>query len=263
MRFVCSTAILTAMLLACPVFAEPPAAPAGSPDDAALKGPTVEVRPGAKGKGTSAFGPDSIEKKKAAGAKPMPPPSMAEFTKAVDVLKASSTPEAARLSADKSAEIAKVAAEFETATKGYMAKNQAELDTLRGQLSPNDRNMLDQQLARGGQLHLSKAGFGGKNGVLKGKGKQTDVGEKTTEDAMTAPAKGEEAAKIRSRLVEIYAGRPKVTDVQAKILGMLSPEQLPLVDAELAKLDARNAPAHAGKGARALRKQAPAAPKPD
>lgn len=259
MRLICSTALFAAALLACPVLAEPPAAP--DQNDPALKGPTVTARPPTKGKGASPFGPDSIEKKKTAGSKPTPPPSMSEFMKALEVLRSSSTPEAARVSSEQGAKITAAAAEFEAAGKAYMDKNKAELETLRGKLSPNDRNALDQQLARGGQLRLSKFGFGGKKNVLKQKSARPSADPAMTDASPSASR--EDAAQVRARVVEIYAGRPKAEDVQAKILGLLTPEQLPLVNAELDKLDTRKAPPHAVKGARALRRHAPVAPKPD
>lgn len=264
MRFTCSAALVSAALLASPTFAQPPAAPAQG--DTALKGPSVTDRPQAKRKGASTFGPDAIEKKKAASKKPAPPLSMNEFMGALSALKSSSTPPDARLTPEQAAQITAVASEFESSTKAHMDSHKQEIDALRAKLSPNDRNMLDQQLARGGQLRLSKAGFGGKKSVPKNKAKQSDADAKKADapapPGAPAPSR-DEAASIRARIVEIYAARPKAEDAQAKILGLLTSEQLPLVNAALDKLDARHAPAHGAKGSRGLRRQAPKARRAD
>ncbi len=231
-----SLAALTGLLAPQAALGQVPATPA-APDkatDSALKGPTVGERPTAKGKPQSGFGPDAVAKKSAAN-KPSAPLGMAEFLKAIDVLRGAPTPEAARLTTEEDARFKAIAADFATSAKTYMETHKQELDDLRAKLSPNDRNMLDMQLERGGAIKLSKAGFGGKNGVLKKKSKGTGDAQP---DAPAAPAQSkDDAAKTRARLVEVYAARPKAEDAQAKILGALTPDQLTIVNEQLAKHD--------------------------
>jgi hypothetical protein len=166
---------LFAVMVCGALFAGRVLAQSGGPaDDSPLKGPSVTDHSTPKAKGT--FGPDAIEKKKA-GNKSSPPPRMAEFLKVMEELKHSPTPESARLTAEQEGKIGSAAKEFESATSAYMDKNKVELDGLRAKLSPNDRNALDQQLARGGAIHLSKkTGFGGKKGAEAEVGRGRDFG---------------------------------------------------------------------------------------
>jgi hypothetical protein len=232
---------------------QPASSPTANPDkptDPALKGPTVGDRPGAK-KTASGFGPDAVAKK-TANHKHSGPLAMAAFMKSLDVLRAAPTPEAARLTSEEEARIKTIASDLESSTKAYMDAHKHEIDDLRAKLSPNDRNMLDQQLARGGPIRLSKAGFGGKHGVARQKGKAGN--NASADQGSTSAQSKEDAAKTRSRLVEIYAGRPKAEDAQSKILGVLTPEQLTIMNTELAKHD--EAPkvrknAHGAKGKKA------------
>ncbi len=226
-----------------------PAAEPANATDPALKGPEIGDRAPVKGKSSAGFGPDSIEKKKAA--KPKPPMVMPEFLKSVDILRSAPTPDATRLTTDQDSRIKAIAADFESSVKSYLAKNQVEIDALRAKLSPTDRALLDQQLQRGGPIRLSKAGFGGKAGVAKLRGKQKDAAPAdpaaSTPDATTQSK--EDAAKTRTRLVEIYAGRPKAEDAQAKIMGVLTPDQLTIVDKQLADHEGMDTPRrHAPKG---------------
>ena len=229
----------------------PGATEPGKAPDPALKGPAVGNRPLVRGTAPSGFGPDAIEKKKAGGKKPMPPKPMPEFLKSLDVLRAAPTPEAIRLTADEDAKIKAIVAALDMSVKEYMDTNRAEIDTLRGKLSPSDRAMLDQQLQRGGPIRISRAGFGGKVGVAKQRGKQpgaSPAGPAATPTTAGQPSK-EDAAKTRARLVEIYSARPKSEDAQAKIMGILTPDQLTFVDKELAAHDGMTAPRrHARKG---------------
>jgi hypothetical protein len=215
------------------------------PTDPTLKGPSIPERQVSPRTSTAAgFGPDSIEKKKAGGKKPAPPISMAQFMSALGVLRSSAFP----LTAEQSTKIQTIGTDFDAETKSYMDKNQAEIDTLRGQLSPTDRAMLDQQLARGGPIRLSKAGFGGKKRIAKQKGK----GGATAPDAASPAAQpaSDAEATARARLVEIYANRPNAQDAQDKILGVLTGDQRPLVEARLDQLQPKPGDRHGHKRVR-------------
>jgi hypothetical protein len=208
--------------------------------DDTLKGPDVTARNDPQTAARSGFGPDSIERKKAAGKRPQPPLSMTEFMRSINILRSAPTPDATRLTPEEDTKIQSIASDFDTSLKSYMDKNKAEIDSLRAQLSPTDRAMLDQQLARiasnGGELHFSKAGFGGKKQLAKQHSKQpsstdsSDNSSTSTQSTQTA-----DAAKVRSRIAELYSNRPKPQDAQSKILGVLTPDQLTIVQEDLAK----------------------------
>lgn len=219
-------------------------APADKTAEPALKGPSVGVRPDAKGKRTGEFGQDAVAKK--ASAKAAAPATMAEFVKAIQTLRNAPTPEANRLTADEDAKIKAALAEQEQATKTYLDAHRQEIDDLRSKLSATDRAMLDEQLQRGGAIRLNKVGFGGKNAVLRKKDKSAVHADATSD---TATLGKEDAAKTRARLVELYTGRPKSQDAQTKILALLTPAQADLVSEQL-KNDATHGKHGHRKGAK-------------
>ncbi len=219
-------------------------APIDKTAEPALKGPSVGVRPDAKGKGTGEFGPDAVAKK--ASAKAAAPVTMAEFVKAIETLRNAPTSDANRLTADEDAKIKAALAEQEQATKTYLDAHRQEIDDLRSKLSATDRAMLDEQLQHGGAIRLTKVGFGGKSAVLRKKDKGTPSADVTNG---TATHGKEDTAKTRTRLVELYAGRPKPQDAQTKILAILTPAQADLVSEQL-KHDATHGKRAHGKGAK-------------
>lgn len=226
-----SFALSGVMCLVSPTSVLAQATPPDRSDESPLKGPSVAEPPKAKGKSQTGFGPDAVAKKTAK--KPAGPLSMAEFVKAIDVLRGGATAEGTRVTSDEDAKIKMLVSEFEASTKAYMDAHQKEIDALRAKLSSNDRVMLDQQLQRGGPIKLTKVGFGGKSAVLKQKAKS--AGGSSADSAPTQSK--DDAARTRTRLVELYSARPKPDDVQGKVLGLLTPEQLKIVNEHLANRD--------------------------
>jgi hypothetical protein len=243
-RSFCRVASLSvAMVLAQGAMAQSTSPAPAQPTDPTLKGPPVADHPVSPKVTTAAgFGPDSIEKKKAGGKKPTPPLSMKQFMTAIDSLSSSASP----LTSDQSSKIQAISSDFETATKSYLDKNKAEIDSLRAQLSPADRETLDQQLARGGPLKVSKAGFGGKKHAKQNSQDSSTSPSSTTPSTTSSTTSTADSAAARTKLVEIYSNRPKADDAEAKILGVLTGDQRTLVEDKLKQMEQTRAEQHGG-----------------
>lgn len=220
-------------LLAMSLFAGLAMAQAPVKDEPALKGPPVKDNslPGQK----RTFGEGGKERK--AGDRPTPLPVI---MKALEALRGEQAGEN-RLTAEQDAKLKAGFEEFQKSTREYLEKNQEEIATLRSRLSAEDRAKFDQ--AFGGQgraLQASKKGFKGKAPKNGEKGPDKSPGAAPADEMMNpgeSPKPDAEAsAKARARLMEIYAGRPKPEDAQAKAWSVLSEAQRKIVQEEVAKL---------------------------
>lgn len=227
-------------LLAMSLFAGLAAAQADQPakDEPALKGPAVKDNslPGQK----RTFGEGGKERK--AGDRPIPLPVI---MKALDSIRGEQAGEN-RLTPDQDARLKAGFEEFQASTRAYLEKNREEIASLRSQLSAEDRAKFDQ--AFGGQgraLQAKKTGFKGK--APKNGEKSPDKSpEKAPGDEMMNPGEtpmvdAEASAKARARLMEIYAGRPKPEDAQAKAWAVLTEAQRKVVQEEVAKAQKESA----------------------
>lgn len=123
--------------------------------------------------------------------------------------------------------------EFQKSTREFMEKNREEIATLRSQLTPEDRAKVER--AAGGE---------GRPGQRPGAPKNKDAKKPGGEDEMMAPpetkpetkADPEASKKAVARLQEIYAGRPKPEEAQAKAWSSLTEPQRTILQAEIKRV---------------------------
>lgn len=144
--------------------------------------------------------------------------------------------------------------EFQKSTREYMEKNREETTTLRAQLTPEDRAKVER--AAGGE---------GRPGQRPGGPKGKDAKRPGGEDEMMAPpetkADPEASKKAVARLQEIYAGRPKPEDAQAKAWSTLTEPQRTILQAEIKRVNEemqkKAKPAEGGGGLEDLKGKSP------
>jgi len=194
--------------------------PAQPSDEPALKGPDVTDRPAVNKSGKprkkAGFGGDAVSNGKP---KPIAPLSMPAFIKSLAAVK---------LTPEQQSRVNTIAAEFESNAAKYLAEHKAEIDQLRGKLSADERASLDRMLSSGRPLKLSKTGFQGKRKAAKD-AERPEGDEVITKPAPT-PTDRADLTATRTRLLEIYTGRPKGRESQAQILALLTPEQTELMN---------------------------------
>ena len=204
----------------------------GQPKDGpALEGPKVRDNsmPGKK----QAFGDGNKDRK--AGDAPIRLPVV---MKALDVLRGEKAGENKLTDAQESS-IKGAFDEFQKSTREFMDKHREELGTLRSQLSPEDRAKVDQ--AFGGEGRGPRPGKAGDKGGGNGGDKKDQP--KPDGDPMMTPGEdapkvdAETSAKARARLTEIYAGRPKPEDAQAKAWSTLTEPQRTILQAEIKRVN--------------------------
>ncbi len=192
------------------------------PAEPVLKGPQVKDNslPGQK----RTFGEKGANAKRGEMAPPLP-----MMMRAFEVIRGEKAGEL-KLTQEQDQQVKAAFEGHQTAMREFMEKNREETETLRAQLSPEDRAKFEGAIREGGRdLKASKSEF-------KGKGAK-DAAKDAKDEMMPEPKKvdSEAAAKARARLMEIYAQRPKPEDAQVKAFAVLSEAQKSAVQAQLAR----------------------------
>lgn len=143
-----------------------------------------------------------------------------------------------RLTDEQDAKLKSTFEGFQKETREYLQKNREEISSLRSKLSPEDRAKADQALGGNGRvLRAGKTGFKGKAPKdAKPQGEETMTGHDGQSKGEEPKVDAAESAKARARILEIFAGRPKPEDAQAKAWAVLTEGQRTLVQAEVARI---------------------------
>ncbi len=223
MNRVCKGGLFSVGLLSLVLAAGTAHAQDAKPKDApALEGPKVRDNslPGKKRE----FGDGNKDRK--AGDMPVRLPVV---MKALDVLRGEKAGDNKLTDAQESS-IKGAFDEFQKSTREFMEKNREEIATLRSQLTPEDRAKVER--AAGGE---------GRPGQRPGGPKGKDAKKPGGEDEMMTPpetkADPEASKKAVARLQEIYAGRPKPEDAQAKAWSTLTEPQRTILQAEIKRVN--------------------------
>jgi hypothetical protein len=175
---------------------------------------------------------------------------MPAFVRALQALEGEKAAESVRLTSEQAASLKKMGEDYAAAIQSYRAEHRAEIEKLRDMLPPQERRRVDGFLREG-------AGRGGKPNA-KGEqkpAKQDPMQEDPmSEGGVKSPADAEAA---KARLRELLEGAPSVADAQAKMWAVLSAEQKPVVEKELARMREEAGKRGAGKGAKGDGKAAP------
>lgn len=180
-------------------------------DDDGLGGPKVKDNsvPGNRGK----LGDGSRERGEG---RPQAPRA---FVRAVESLKAESTPAELRLTAEQESKIKTLREEFEAKVQAYRDANKDEVIKLREDVGPRERRRIDEMLRGPGEGPRE----GGRDGARREERPKGEPGDGMMDEGKPADEAKAEAA--RKRLREIMEAAPQPTEVQTAVMGVLTEQQ--------------------------------------
>lgn len=195
------------------------------PSEDLLKGPAVRDNsiPGQNRK----FGTGPADRRNAQRT-----PGMPVVARAINVLRGESAGEH-RLTEDQDSRLKKVMSDFEAETRTYLQTHREEIARLVKSLPADERARVQRQIGEG-------------RPARRGADRETE--RPASEPMMQEEMSAEDAAKARARVAEIFAGRPKPEDAQAKAWVVLNDSQKKLVQDEIARLQ-KEAESRMGKPA--------------
>lgn len=176
-------------------------------DDDGLGGPKVKDNsvPGNRGK----LGDGSRERGEG---RPQAPRA---FIRAVESLKAESTPAELRLTAEQESKIKTLREEFEAKVQAYRDANKDEVIKLREDVGPRERRRIDEMLRGPGE--------GPREGARREERPKGEPGDDMMGEGKPVDEAKAEAA--RKRLREIMEASPQPTEVQTAVMGVLTEQQ--------------------------------------
>lgn len=185
-------------------------------DDDGLGGPKVKDNsvPGTRGK----LGDGARER-----GEPRPPAPRA-FMRAVESLKAESTPAELRLTVDQESQIQALRSDFEAKVTAYRDANKDEILKLREDVGPRERRRIDEMLRGPGEQPRGER----REEMPPREGRPGDdmMGEDRPADKPAdKPVDEAKATAARERLKEIMDAAPKPTEAQAAVMGVLTEQQ--------------------------------------
>ncbi|HLP85387.1 MAG TPA: hypothetical protein VK157_13640 [Phycisphaerales bacterium] len=208
-------------------------------DDDGLGGPKVKDNsvPGNRGK----LGDGSRERGEG---RPQAPRA---FVRAVESLKAESTPAELRLTAEQESKIKTLREEFEAKVQAYRDANKDEVIKLREDVGPRERRRIDEMLRGPGE--------GPRDGARREERPKGEPGDGMMDEGKPVDEAKAEAA--RKRLREIMEAAPQPTEVQTAVMGVLTEQQKEHVRTTMEKMAKERQEEMGGRGEGMLERLSP------
>lgn len=144
------------------------------------------------------------------------------FIRAVESLKAESTPAELRLTAEQESKIQTLRSDFEAKVQAYREANKDEVTKLREDVGPRERRRIDEMLRGPGEGPRGERREGTPPPPPEGKPGEDMMDSDKPADKPVDEAK---AAAARTRLKEIMEAAPQPTEVQTAVMGVLTEQQ--------------------------------------
>ena len=157
---------------------------------------------------------------------------MPAYVRAFRTLEGEKAAAAVRLTAEQSASIRTLNEEFGDSVQAYRTAHRAEIETLRNMLPPQERRRVDGFLREGAPRGERPAKQNSKKDEPTRDSMKRDPMQS---DPMSEGGKPADAEAAKARLRELLEGAPSAADTQAKMWAVLSAEQKPVVEKELAR----------------------------